>query len=113
MSLIAPKITNQKSSSRRDEMKNSLVQGRLMHLASIRNGEVVGVVLCIRAQSTAGKGFPKEALVCTIVSVRVGLNPSVTRGHESGLAWLDREGIDEEVQPNDVAFGATETKVIE
>ena len=76
-------------------------------LAASGNGGIVAVVLGVLSQAAAGESVPEDALVSTVVPVDVGLDPCVTCSWERGVAWLQGESVDEEVQVNDVAFRAT------
>lgn len=79
--------------------------------ALARNSRVVLVVLRILAESAAGESVPDGAFVGTVVAVNVGLEPGVAGGGEGGVAGLDGEGVEEEVQEDDVAFGAAKEEL--
>lgn len=65
------------------------------------------MVLGILSQTAARESVPKDALVGTVVPVDVGLDPCITSSWERGVAWLQGERVDEEVQVDNVAFRAT------
>ena len=73
--------------------------------AAARERAVVVVVLRVDAKTLARERLPERALVRACVPVRVGLDPRVARGEEGGVARLERERVEEEVEEDCVAAG--------
>lgn len=64
------------------------------------------MVLRVLAKTTSGEALPERALVRTVVTVHVGLDPRITRSRERRVAGLERQGVEEDLQEDNVALRA-------
>jgi len=75
-----------------------------IHLAASSHSGIIREAGGIGTKASAGKGAEDGAAMSTVVAVAVSKLPSITSLHESRVAGLKSQRVDEEAHEHDVAL---------
>lgn len=68
--------------------------------------EIVDVIFGVHTQSTRCECLVDSASMSTFIPLAVRLNPGISSLNHCGIAWLQKQTIHEQMQPDDVSFAA-------